>query len=406
MGKNGRGGAPTSISNPMLAGDNLQGFVLGEGAVGRSAAAERAMQMVQDRHEMEGKRPRSESHLLDVAIDHAVTKREGEETDVVDPYETQLETNTAKARAKFSSFVKESMLEKLVFGKRDPEAEAELLKALWKGEAEHTVQHPGGLWTGLLYPESDKRMVYDICQLVAVFYTSYVVPLRLAFDSTPAPWSPAFYIDLSIDLFFIFDMFLSFHAYTRDEHSGRLETNPKVLRWNYISGFFGIDLVACFPFDYLMLVAGRLEEAEGARNLRLLRLMRVSRTMRLTRLLRVFRAARVAGICDFIQLRIVTHAGYRVAFELSAMTLLIYGVAHILGCLWLHVGIVHAGAPPYGSWIDHRNWYKPTEVCTQEIESNPQEGIDEILPFSEDPHFDVFDECLDTARISHAHMYL
>lgn len=404
--KMGKRSAANTVANPMLAADHLQGLVLEDVGDAHSAAAERAMQMVRDRHEKEGKRPPSESHLYDIALDTALAKHAAEDSPVLDPYEPESVTNTAKARAKFASFVKESMLERVVFGTRDPEAEAELLKALWKGEAEHQVEHPGGLWTGLLYPESELRMVYDLFQLSAVLYTSYVVPLRLAFDETPVVGTGPFYFDLVIDLFFIFDIFVSFHAYTRDTHSGRLETNPKALRWNYFTGFFAIDFVACFPFDYIMLMTNRLEEAEGARNLRLLRLMRISRSLRLARLLRLFRGSRMATLYDFVQMRVVTHMGYKLAFEISAMTMLIFTVSHIIGCLWLHTGIVNAGELPHGSWMDHRGWYKPDSVCSPDYDSNPQEGLDTITRASDDPLFDVYKECLDTTRISHGHMYM
>jgi hypothetical protein len=416
MGKK-RDGAST-ISNPMLDATidqarsglhPLQEMVLGEdGEERRSAAAERAMRMVKDRHGRDSVRSRSESHLLNTAMDTVSAKRAVSD-DVHDPYDAeQGVTNTTKARSKFTSFVKESMLEKAVFGKRDPDAEAELLKALWKGEAEHAVEHPPGLWTGLLFPESEKRMVYDILQMAAVLYTAYVVPLRLAFDSTPEIWSVAFIWDLVIDSFFFFDMFLSFHAYTRDLHSGRLETNPKVLRHDYLTGFFPIDFLACFPTDYILLLLGDTGEAEGARNMRLLRLMRISRTLRLARLLRIFRASRMATIHDFVQLRIVTHRGYKMVFEISSMTTLIFGVAHIIGCLWLHTGIVNAGVYPHGSWIDHRNWYRADASCSADIDfaSNPQEGMDAIANRPDDPLFDVYEECLDTQRISHGHMYM
>eukprot|EP01043_Picozoa_sp_COSAG02_P103633 COSAG02_NODE_39644_length_414_cov_1.365079_1_plen_66_part_10 len=46
----GKRGAASTISNPMLAGEHLQEMVLEEVGDERSAAARRAMQMVQVRH--------------------------------------------------------------------------------------------------------------------------------------------------------------------------------------------------------------------------------------------------------------------------------------------------------------------------------------------------------------------
>ena len=49
--KMGKRSAANTVANPMLAADHLQGLVLEDVGDAHSAAAERAMQMVRDRHD-------------------------------------------------------------------------------------------------------------------------------------------------------------------------------------------------------------------------------------------------------------------------------------------------------------------------------------------------------------------
>lgn len=129
-------------------------------------------------------------------------KMHGVNPKVEDPFVpvAQRDMTDHKSRAKFKAFVRDGMLERVVFGSRDPTAERAMVEAIWTGEAfdsDKKIEHPGGLWTGLLYPESKIRLWYDAIQMAAVAYTTVMVPWRLAFDETPRPGSAEFTLDVA-----------------------------------------------------------------------------------------------------------------------------------------------------------------------------------------------------------------
>lgn len=310
-----------------------------------------------------------------------------------------------KSKAKFKAFYRESVLERAVFGTRDPSAEQAMVEAIWTGEAFDTdkkVEHPSGLWTGLLYPESTIRLWYDVIQVTAVMYTSVVVPWRLAFDETPAPGSWAFVLDVMIDMLFIFDIYLNFFNYVRNDATGHLITDRKVIRRKYMFGYFALDCLASSPLDYFLLLTENSQASEEVRNMRLLRIMRISRTMRMSRLLRLLRASKMRALTDRVQDVLISRPIARITYKMCGLWLLIFAVGHIIGCFWLHEGIVQAGSAPHGSWIDHRNWYVHESVCEpSEGEDNPE--LDIVAPTS---NFHVYHECIDKDRISKGHMYI
>ena len=333
-------------------------------------------------------------------------KLRGVNPEAKDPFVavTERDMTDHKSRAKFQAFVRDTMLERAVFGTRDPSTEHAMIEAIWTGEAfdNEKISHPGGLWTGLLYPESKIRLWYDAMQMAAVTYTSVLVPWRLAFDETPEPGSPEFVLDVFIDSMFIFDIYLNFFNYTRNEATGQLITDRSVIRRQYIFGFFALDCVASNPLDYILLFTGAGAESEEARNMRLLRIMRISRTLRLTRLLRLLRTSKLQALTDIIHNKLITWPMGRLIYKMIGLWILIFTVGHIIGCFWLHQGIVHAGIPPHGSWVDHRNWYKHESACEpDEGEENPDRDI--LAPL---PTFHVYRECIDTERVSKSHMYM
>ena len=297
------------------------------------------------------------------------------------------------------------MLERVVFGSRDPTAERAMVEAIWTGEAfdsDKKIEHPGGIWTGLLYPESKIRLWYDAIQMAAVSYTTVMVPWRLAFDETPRPGSVEFTFDLAIDMLFIFDIYLNFFNYLRNDATGQLITDRKVIRRQYLLGYFPLDCVASNPLDYVLLLSGDAQTSEEARNMRLLRIMRIARTMRLARVLRLMRTSKLQAVTDYIQSKLISFPVARLTYKMLMLWLLIFAVGHIIGCFWLHEGIINAGVPPHGSWIDHRNWYKHDSACEPiEGEDNPELDV-----LARTPSFHVYLECIDLERISKGHMYI
>ena len=116
----------------------------------------------------------------------------------------------AKDASRLKSFVKESLVENLVFG--NPETDHAIEQAIWRSG--FGTEEDASKLCGLLHPETQVRLTYDIIQMGAALYTAAIVPWRLAFNQLPVLWSVAFFFDAMIDAIFIFDLVLNFFVYT------------------------------------------------------------------------------------------------------------------------------------------------------------------------------------------------
>lgn len=137
--------------------------------------------------------------------------------------------------------------------------------------------------------------------------------------------------------------------------------------------------------------------------MRLLRIMRISRTLRLARLIRLLKTSRLKAIDEFITDRMLRFPWLRVLYKIVVLWMFIFGIAHLVGCLWLHDGVVFAGNPPHGSWIDRRGWYVSNSTCAitlRDIDSD--EGLAEGDAVVNNH---VMENCVDRDRIMKSHMY-
>eukprot|EP01052_Picozoa_sp_SAG31_P000152 SAG31_NODE_5_length_43735_cov_42.922266_8_plen_389_part_00 len=120
-------------------------------------------------------------------------------------------------------------------------------------------------------------------------------------------------------------------------------------------GWFLIDLLATLPVDYILMAMDDGADAETARNLRVLRILRIAKTFRFARLWQVFRQKNQTDLHkSFSQM---TSPSLQIVNKMMKLIMAIVMVAHILGCLWLHVGLEWRGDGTYGSWVDTRGWY-------------------------------------------------
>ena len=92
--------------------------------------------------------------------------------------------------------------------------------------------------------------IWDVVQVVLLLYVSITVPLRACFDITTELWSFGFFFDACVDMYFICDCCLNFRTaiYLKD---GTREDRVNSIAWNYVRGWFVIDLVSSLPISYI-----------------------------------------------------------------------------------------------------------------------------------------------------------
>jgi len=136
---------------------------------------------------------------------------------------------------------------------------------------------------GVLHPDSDWRLWWDVCVLLLVCWYAAIVPFRLSFDPTQSSWEVI--LDWVAVGIFTFDMLINFSTAFRDR-LGSLVSDRAFIANKYFTGWFWLDFLATVPFDAI-LSGTAVSESAGQIN-RLLRLARIARLARLFRLLRLF----------------------------------------------------------------------------------------------------------------------
>ncbi|CAH8501323.1 unnamed protein product [Heterobilharzia americana] len=192
------------------------------------------------------------------------------------------------------------------------------------------------------------RIVWDWTILLLTGYTAIIVPLRVAVIPRPA-WVPSELLstrsnsgndwlhpttleiltitDAIIDIIFGVDIVLNFHT-SFVGAGGEVVADPSVIRMNYLSGWFTLDLLACLPYEIL-------KYCWPVNNADIYYLMDA---LRIVRLLRIGRAAR----------RIDQYLEY-VSTLLILMILCFFLLAHWFACAWYAVVI-------YNDSLKPQNW--------------------------------------------------
>ena len=180
-------------------------------------------------------------------------------------------------------------------------------------------------------PDSCFSTVWDLLQVLMLVYVAATVPLRICFDDSVGIWTTAFFVDMVVDVYFIFDLVLNFRTAYWSE--GSLVIDTVEIRSSYMRGWFFIDFFSCLPLQYVGYVMPQDEsEEEGAegsggslRALKILRMVRMGKMLRLARVGRILQKYENAmAVAPFLKL------GFTVCTILFS--------AHVLACLWYVCG--------------------------------------------------------------------
>nr|QQY02608.1 potassium voltage-gated channel protein eag 2 [Cryptocotyle lingua] len=191
------------------------------------------------------------------------------------------------------------------------------------------------------------RVLWDWTILLLTGYTAVVVPLRLAIIPRPT-WGrvpnehvPMLKVnqlnvpdalaiaDAVIDVIFCLDIVLNFHT-SFVGAGGEVVAEPPIIRTNYLSGWFTLDLLSCLPYEVFKYIW-------PARNQSIHSMLD---GLRIIRLLRIGRAAR----------RIDQYLEY-VSTLLLLMILCFFLLAHWFACAWYAVGILDLENKIQYGWI-------------------------------------------------------
>lgn len=100
----------------------------------------------------------------------------------------------------------------------------------------------------LFDPDSSASAAWQVAGLFMIIYQSIVIPFRLCFEKeAEGAW---IYLETMIDICFMLDIFVQFN--TGFYQQGKLINNRREIIINYTKSWFLIDLVASFPYNWVV----------------------------------------------------------------------------------------------------------------------------------------------------------
>ena len=102
-------------------------------------------------------------------------------------------------------------------------------------------------------PMSAFRVVWDLVQVFLLLYLLILLPVRLSFGIDVPFNSLGFWFDVSVDVYFLCDIFVNFRTGFYDQR-GMLVINQDEITRNYLRSWFLIDVGTCLPISYIMMM--------------------------------------------------------------------------------------------------------------------------------------------------------
>ena len=143
------------------------------------------------------------------------------------------------------------------------------------------------LW--MIHPMSNVHAIWDVLVSLLILLTVITMPLSIGWDDL----NDAFFaMNLTVDFIFLLDVCKNFCTGFINENDAVI-MEAKVVRRNYLTGFFITDLCSSLPLDLILRAAGA-SDAGGAvtgtkQSLKMLKLLRMAKLFRLLRISRLFK---------------------------------------------------------------------------------------------------------------------
>ncbi|KAL3308716.1 hypothetical protein Ciccas_012748, partial [Cichlidogyrus casuarinus] len=176
------------------------------------------------------------------------------------------------------------------------------------------------------------KTAWDWLILILTGYTAIMVPWNLTFRNVPGDDSTLYvlFTDSIVDVIFFVDIVLNFHT-TFVGPKGEVISDAKIIRINYLKGWFIIDLLSCLPYDVF-----NAFKPESSQN----QISQLFSFLKVVRLLRIGRVTR----------KIDQYFEYMAA-SLLLMILSFVLLAHFLACIWYYIGIFDLNNGIKHGWI-------------------------------------------------------
>ena len=147
--------------------------------------------------------------------------------------------------------------------------------------------------TFMINPNSAFKSTWNIIILLLVIFVSIVIPVRIAFENeVSTSWKIA---DFVIDGIFMFDIIINFLTALEDD-GGDYIISTKVIAKKYMSGWFWIDFLSCFPITLIQDQINKgldiSAKANTSKFVKLMKIPRIFRILRVIKMIKIFNRAK------------------------------------------------------------------------------------------------------------------
>lgn len=199
------------------------------------------------------------------------------------------------------------------------------------------------------------RRVWSVVLALLLIYTGTIFPFWLCFLEfgmpEPAQSTEAWRsVELCVDILFWVDLVVTFFFTYRDKSDVEVKSLRKIV-WNYLTGFFLLNLIACLPegvftfiFDILSGASGgtKKERDSGESTMSVNQATRMARLQRISRLTRLGRLTRLARMAQFMTQSPVMRwlRGLR-GMRITHFIICLLWVVHLIACGWYLCASLH-----------------------------------------------------------------
>lgn len=178
-------------------------------------------------------------------------------------------------------------------------------------------------------PDGSFRLFWDLTTILFIFYELILIPFELSFDFVlPTAMSTISYI---IDSYFLIDILVSFN--TEYYYKGTLVKDRRKIFFNYIRKWFWIDLVASFPFNWVIPDSGdNLSLFASGATRQVIKALKFVRIIRILRLIRIFKLKGILSKIESYYVDISRILNVIIGFFKLAVSILF--CAHWIACFW------------------------------------------------------------------------
>lgn len=160
----------------------------------------------------------------------------------------------------------------------------------------------------VLHPNGSIRRMFDFITVVWVLFLVFIIPFLIGFDWYVEPKGQKLFLNL-LDIWFAIDIVLNFR--TGFIHHGTIIMTPKKIVWNYLTGWFLVDLLGTFPFEKL--IKG---EATSRKSLKLIKYFKIPKLLRVSRLMKYVH-------------------DHKQVYDMFQVFVLLFTFVHLGACFWM-----------------------------------------------------------------------